>query len=134
MAVSKDETQITWSASNSTSVSNGSNATSDAATLDTASIQASLTVKADNGGTPAAGDTVDVYVLYSTGDPDGASTDEYDTPAPHNRVLTLDTNTNNPDQCTIPISPCAKALKVYVENNASSNSITVSAALYETSA
>lgn len=135
MAVSKSSTQVTWpTAANSASVSSGGNATSEAGTFATDSFEAMLTCKADNGGTPAAGDTVDFYLLYTTGDPDGASTDEYDTNMQGTYLCTLDTNADDPAQKTVRVSPVAKGFKVYAVNNASSNSITVAAELYEASA
>ena len=133
MAVSKSGTQITWSASNSVSVSNGGNQTSDAVSLASTSFLASVTFKADNAGTPASGDTLDCHILYTTGDPDGASSDEYDTPSGQTLVAVLDTNEDDPAQITVPINAAAKGFKVYVENNAASNNITASAELYEVS-
>lgn len=73
MAITKSETQITWAAANNLSVAASGNGTSDAFSFDTASLLAMITLKADNNGTPAAGDTVTFYLLYTTGDPDGAS-------------------------------------------------------------
>ncbi len=136
MAVSKGSTQVTWSASSSVSVSSGTTATSDAMTFASDSFDGMITCKADNGGTPASGDTVDFYILYTTGDPDGASTDEYDAADTlHGTFLCqLDTNTTDPAQRTVQIPVSAKGFKIYASNNASSNSITVSAELYEASA
>jgi hypothetical protein len=136
MAVSKASTQVTWSSSNSTSVSSGSTATSDAMSISSDSFDAMITFKADNGGTPASGDTIDFYILYSTGDPDGASTDEYDAADTlHGTFLCqLDTNTTDPAQRTVQIPVAAKGFKIFASSNASSNSITVSSELYEASA
>ena len=53
--------------------------------------------------TPASGDTVDFYILYTTGDPDGAATDEYDTVAHAMHVTTLDTNSEDPARKTVEI-------------------------------
>ena len=110
----------------SKSVSSGSNATSDALTLNDDSVAINIQLKADNSGTPASGDTVTFYVLETLGDPDGASTDEYSTY--ENCVpIVVDTNTSDPALAVVGIRTAVKAIKVYAVNNASSNAITVSA-------
>ena len=134
MAVSKSETQIVWSAANNLSVAAAGTGTSDAFTFDATSFAAMITCKADNNGTPASGDKVEFYLLYTTGDPDGASTDEYDTTTQGTLLCILDTNITDPAQATVPVSPSAKGGKIYVKNNAPSNGITVSATMYESKA
>jgi len=131
MAMSRTETQIEWSSSDSTSVSSGSAATSDAFTLETDCIALAIQCKADNAGTPASGDTLDVYILWTCGDPDGASTDEYDSTDHGMFVCQLDTDQDDPAIRTVDLPVSAKGGKVYVESNAASNSITASAALYQ---
>ena len=79
MAISKSNTQVTWSSATSKSVSSSGNETSDAHTFSSNSVTAMITIKANHGGTPASGDTVDFFLLYTTVDPDAASADEYDT-------------------------------------------------------
>ena len=79
MAITRSENQVTWSASNSVSVTSGSSQTSDAVTLNDTCVMASITCKADNAGTPASGDIINFYWASTVGDPDGASTDEYPT-------------------------------------------------------
>jgi hypothetical protein len=132
MAISRNEVQITWpTASNSTTITSGSNATSEPKTFSATAIRAGLTVKADNSGTPASGDTVDVWIIYTDGDPDGASTDEYGTTG-HARFLgQLDTNVEDKALLTFDISAAHKGFKLYAENNAGSNSIVVSATMTE---
>jgi hypothetical protein len=132
MAITKAETQIVWSAANNLSVSAGSTGTSDAFTFDATSFNATITLKADNNGTPASGDKVDFYLLYTNGDPDGTSSDEYDSATQGTWLATLDTNTNDPAQTTVSVNPSAKGGKIYAKNNAGSNGITVSATMYET--
>ena len=132
MAITKAETQIVWSAANNLSISAGSTGTSDAFTFDATSFNATITLKADNNGTPTSGDKVDFYLLYTNGDPDGTSSDEYDSATQGTWLATLDTNTNDPAQTTVAINPSAKGGKIYAKNNAGSNGITVSATMYET--
>jgi hypothetical protein len=133
MAVSKNEIQVKWSASDTVSVTFGSNATSDEITLSGTAASWMVQVKADNAGTPASGDELKVFILLSTGDPDADpdSADEFDTVGHAQHVMTLDTNTEDPAILTRWPLPPAKKAKVYVENDASSNSITVSAQVYE---
>lgn len=132
MAITKAEVQITWAAANSQSVAAGGNATSDAFTFNAAAFSAMLTVKADNNGTPASGDTVDFYLLYTTGDPDGASTDEYDSTTQGTYLGQLDTFVTDPAQRTITVNPSAKGGKIYAVNSSAGRAITVSAVVYET--
>ncbi len=134
MAVTKVNRQVEWSGASSVSVSASSNATSDAHTFDSTSVSAMITTKCDNGSTPSTGDTVDFYILYTTGDPDGAATDEYDTVGHAMHVTTLDTNSEDPARKTVEIPVSAKGFKVYAVNNSSSNAITISAEVYETKA
>ena len=133
MAISKGLTQVTWSSSNSTTITAGSNATSDAMTFGATSFRASLQVKADNSGTPASGHTVDIYILYTNGTVDGAEgTDTYDTRTQGTWIATIDTNTDDPGVHTVEINPASKGFKLYAVNNAA-NSVVVSAQLYEIS-
>lgn len=114
----------------SKSVTSGSNATSDEVSVDADAIMASLVIKADNAGTPASGDTLDVSLLANVGDPDADpdSADEF-TSTGHGLHLTrLDTNTDDPAiSYNVPLPLPLKGFKLYAENNAASNSITVSA-------
>lgn len=132
MAITKNEIQVEWSTADTISVSSGGNQTSDVVTLSAAAFDASLQIKADNAGTPASGDIITGYVLYSYGDPDvdPDSADEFDTIG-HAIPFELDTNSEDPVIRSIKIDPAAVSLKLYVANGASSNSITVSAQVRE---
>ena len=131
MAVSKTNQQVKFSLASFVSVSSDSQATSDIINLSTNSVAAQLTVKSDHTGSPSSGDTVDFYILYSTGDPDGADVDEYDTPGHALHVAILDLNIEDPAQKTVDIPVSAKAFKVYVDNNGAST-VTCSTEVYET--
>lgn len=123
MAVSKSAITITWPTSQaSVSVSAGSNATSEAFAIDDSAFDGAVHVKADNAGTPASGDTIDVYLLQSL---DGGS--DYDT-AGHGLWLgRLDTNLEDAAEATYQIPVVASHAKLYAVSSAASNSITVSA-------
>ena len=132
MAITKSETQIQWSAANSVSLAASGTTTSDAFVFDATSFLAMITLKADNNGTPASGDSVTFYLLYTTGDPDGTGADEYDTTTQGTLLALLDTNTSDPAQTTVAVNPSAKGGKIYAVNNNASRAITISATMYET--
>lgn len=132
MARTKTETQIQWSASDTQSVSSGSNATSDAYTFDATAESASVSMKADNEGTPASGDTITFYALYTNGDTDNTGgPDEYDTAEQGHFLAVVDTNANEPAQKTAQLNVNCKGMKIYAVSGAASNSITVSCRLTE---
>lgn len=132
MAISKSNTQVTWSSATSKAVGSSSNETSDAHTFSSNSVTAMITIKADHSGTPATGDTVDFFLLYTTGDPDAASSDEYDSVGHGMHIASLDTNADDPAIKTVEIPVSAKGFKVYAKNNDPNATITVSAEVYET--
>jgi hypothetical protein len=132
MAITKSETQITWSAANCLSVAASGTGTSDAFTFDGASLLAMITLKCDNAGAPAAGDTVTFYLLYTTGDPDGASSDEYDSTTQGTLLGVVDTFITDPAQTTVEVCPSAKGGKIYAVNNNATRAIVVAATMYET--
>jgi len=131
MAITHTETRIQWSSSDTTSITSGSNATSDAVTVDATTFQASVTLKADNASTPASGDTIDVWLLGSAGDPDGTGTHEYATTEQGLFIGTLDTNADDAAIRTFQIPMPLQNLKLYAVSNAASNSITFSGVLLE---
>jgi hypothetical protein len=92
MASSRVETQITWSSASSLSVSSASNGTSDAFTFDASDWAGAIQLSADNNGTPASGDTVDFYVLWTSGDILGDTGSDYDTVEHAQKLCTLDTD------------------------------------------
>lgn len=135
MAVTKSETQITWdTGSNSDSLTAGGNVTSDNMSFSGDAFAAQIQIKSANDGTPASGDEADFYIQYTLGDPDGSGSDEYDTADHSSLIGTLDTNQDDPAIKTVPVNPAAKGFRLYVVSRAGSNSMTISATLYEASA
>ena len=139
MGISRTETQIKWSGSNSSSVAAAGSDTSDSQSISENAIAAAVFVKADNNGTPADGDEVEIKILYTGGDPDADpdSADEYEDSAGGNVAAVIDTyNDADPGLRKININTAAKGFKVYAENTQSSggNSITVSAQYVEQTA
>jgi len=129
MAITRTETQVLWAAAVTKSVAAAGAETSDAFTFPVDQGGISISIKADNAGTPAAGSTLDVYVLLTNGDPDADadSADEYDSTG-HGRFLCqIDTNTDDPAHITVELSTAAQGGKLYVENNDATNAVTVSA-------
>jgi hypothetical protein len=134
MTVANNEIQVQWSSANSVSVSASGSQTSDAFSFSASAIEAMVTLKADNAGTPADGDTVEVFLLPTCGDPDGSGSDEYPADEDEGVLLAvLDTYANDPAVKTA-ACPVAKGGKLYALSNASSNSITVSACINEKTA
>lgn len=133
MAITRSEIQVKWSTANTLSISSGSTGTSDAFTIPVDNGGLSITFKGDNAGTPAAGDTVDFYVLLHNGDPDADAdvADEYaSADSTHARYLgTIDTNITDPALTVVDFRTVAQGGKIYAENNAATNSVTVSAQL-----
>lgn len=134
MAVGNNEIQVTWSSSNSTSVSAGTTEASDAMAFSAAAFDAMITLKADNSGTPASGDTVDFFALISCGDPDGSGSDEFPNDESDGIFLArLDTYADDPAVATVSL-PVAKSVKIFAKSNASSNAVSVSACINEKTA
>jgi hypothetical protein len=136
MVVANNEKQIEWATADSKSVAAASEETSDAITYSTAAFEGTITLKADNDGTPADGDTVDFYLLNSAGDPDGAGAAEYPNDETDGLFLArLDTYTpgNDPAIATVAI-PVSVSAKVFAKNNSSGRAITVSACINEKTA
>lgn len=119
MASSRVDTQITWSAASSVTVSSATVVWSDAYTYNVEDWEAELQVNADNSGTPASGDVCDVYIAYSTGDILGGGGDDF-TSVEHSQFLfrldTFSTNTpgEDPANRSLNIRTSAKAFKVGV--------------------
>lgn len=120
MASSKSTYTVQWSGSASKTVSAATIQWSDAITLNDEDWAGSLQVSADNAGTPASGDTCDVYIAWSNGDLLGDTGNDYDTDEHGEFVMRLDTYASNtpgedPARRTAPIELAGKvAMKVGV--------------------
>ena len=68
MALTKNETQVQWSGSDSVTLNSSSEFVSDAVAFDDTDVAAVLQVSVDNQGTAASGDVVTVRILYTSGD------------------------------------------------------------------
>ena len=133
MAASNNELQIVWASAASKSVAAGAAEISDAISFSATAIASTVTLKADNEGTPASGDTVDFYALLSAGDPDGASTSEYAAVKEQGTFLArLNTygTSFDPAVSTVRLD-VSVGVKILAKSNAASNAITVSACINE---
>ena len=113
MASTINETGITWSSAASISLNSNSVVDADAVTLNIEDWDGSLQVSADNSGTPASGDVVDVYVKWSNGDVLGDSGDDFDTSEHAEWLCRLDTYATStpgedPARKTVPLAVSGK--------------------------
>ena len=134
MAITRTETQVTWpTAANSVSVAAGGNATSEEVNLDATCVNAQISLKANNNGAPALDDQIYVWLLQTSGDPDGAVADEFDTTGSPDWFVILDTNIENPVIKTVELPLPQKGLKLYAEGATAgtTNAVTVSATITE---
>lgn len=95
MASSRTETQVTWSAASSVTVSSATVVWSDAMLFNIEDWDGELQVHIDNAGTPASGDTCAVYVAYTTGDILGDSGNDFASTEHAEWAMTLDTYSAN---------------------------------------
>jgi hypothetical protein len=136
MPVSKSLIQVTWDTGSLTnSLSAGSSENSDAFSFSSTSFEAMITCKCDNASTPQSGDTTDFWLLFTTGDPDGAEvSDEYDSDDHGMFLCNLDTSDDDPALCTVRIPVAAKGGKIRATNNSGGRSTTISCQIYEAKA
>lgn len=119
--MTREETQITWASAASKAVSAGASETSDAFVFNAGDWAAQIQVEANNNGTPASGDTVDVYILWDVGSVS-------DTAATAVALCVLDTYAVDPAVITVTLpTPAASGFRLHAANRSSGRSITVSA-------
>ena len=131
MASSRNETQITWSAANSVTVSSATRVASDALAFPSVEDwDGMVQVNADNASSPLSGDVCDVFVVYTSGDVLGDSGDDYDTSGHATFLGRLDTYTEDPARGTFPVNTAAKGLKIVLScPQAASRNVVVRARL-----
>lgn len=133
MAIAHNETQVDWGTgpSNSQSVSGGGSSTSNVANISDTAFQAQIELKADHGGTPGAGDTIDFWLLQTLGDPDGSGSNEFETDEQGTFLATLDLNADDPAVSVVELPLPSVGVKVKAKNNDANTAITVSATILE---
>lgn len=119
MGMSRNQAYVVWSSANTKTLnSNGQVATSDAFAFNDADVSAQLTLYASTASTPATGDYVDFYVLWTTGDgTGGGGADNFDSQEHAQFLYRLnnyasDTPGEQPAQRTVQIPVAAKGFKI----------------------
>lgn len=117
MAITRTQSQITWSASQTLNVVSATEVSSDVVTLDDTTIALSIQVSANTANTPASGDTVVWRIQWTNGDVLANTGDDFDTSEHAQYLTTLDTySTNtpgeNPARRTIDVPIVAKKFKL----------------------
>jgi len=108
MAITDTQTQVTWSAASSVTVSSATEVVSDAMTVDQSCVNLSLSISVDNQGTPASGDVATFRIQWTNGDILGDTGDDFDTSEHATYVAQLDTySTNTPGE-----DPARKTIEV----------------------
>jgi hypothetical protein len=136
MALTRAETDVVWSAAVPKTLTGTTRQDSDAFTFDATDVLASVQVNADNAGTPAGSDYVDVYWKQSNGDVLGDSGDDFDTDEHALYLGRLDTVAANtpgedPARRTWAIPTGAKAGKLSVVGaNAATRNIVIRARIH----
>lgn len=121
MAASKAEGHVTWPTTTTYSaITTGSNATSDAVTLAADTYALAVSIYSAHQGTPTSGDTVDWYILWSTGDVTGDTNESFDTTTHAMFIGQHDNNVSSGCQTTVDLPISTKAFKVYAVNNGAS--------------
>jgi len=134
MAITRAETQVKWAGTVDTdSIAAGGSEESLEFNLDATCVAAQISLKADNSTTPAADDQIDFWLLQTSGDPDGAGTDEFDTTGHALHLGRIDTNDEDPGILTVNLPIPQKGAKIYAEGitAGTTNAITVSATITE---
>lgn len=109
----KVETQIQWSAADLVTLNTNNRVDSDAVALNVEDWRGAVQISADNAGTPASGDVVDVYVKWTAGDVLGDTGADYDTDEHAEWLCRLDTYPSNtpgedPARKTVPLAVAGK--------------------------
>ena len=137
MAITRNQTQVQWTGANTKSVTSATEVISDLITLDPTCVALSISLYADNAGTPASGDTAVYRIQWSTGDVVANTGDDFDTSEHAQYLTTLDTYSTNtpgedPAQRTIIVDVVAQKFKIAVTcANAATRNVTVSARIEE---
>ncbi len=137
MAITRVQNQVLWSTANTLSVTSATEVVSDVFTLDDTCINLSITLSADNAGTPASGDTAVWRIQWSNGDVLADTGDDYDTSEHAQLLAVLDTfGTNTPGEDpvrrTVSVAPVAKKFKLACTcANAATRNVTIAARVDE---
>jgi len=132
MPITKQSKQVLWAGATSASVAAGAATNSDALAIGQDAIGAIVQIKAVHSGTPAGGDTVDIFALYTAGDPDADPdvADEYDTALHGEHIARLDLASDSPAITTAALDHLAKGVTLRAVNNGAA-AVTIYAQVHE---
>ena len=131
MAITRTQTQVTWSSASTKSVTSATEVTSDVFTIDDTCVALVIQCHADNASSPSATDTAVFKIQWSTGDVAADTGDDYDTSEHAQYLMTLNTYASStpgedPARRTVILEPVASKFKIAVTcANAASHNITV---------
>lgn len=128
MAITSETNQVTWGAANAKAVASSATEMSDDYTFNANTFDSELIVKADNAGTPANGDVINIYAQIKE-DPDQDAAPEYANQG--DLVGRLDTNSVDPAIKGILFSPMPGKTYRFAAKNEGASSITVSIRIVE---
>lgn len=137
MAITRNQTQVTWSSASTLSVTSATEVVSDVITLDDTCVALSIQLSADNAGTPASGDTAVWRIQWSNGDVLANTGDDYDTSEHAQFLAQLDTFATNtpgedPARMTVTVTPVSKKFKLACAcANAATRNVTIAARIDE---
>lgn len=137
MAITRQQTQVQWSAQNTKLVNSAAEVVSDTITLDPTCVGLAISLFANNASSPASGDTAVWRIQWSTGDVKADTGDDFDTAEHAQYLTTLDTySTNtpgeNPAQRTISVDVVAQKFKLSCNcAQAATRNVTISARIEE---
>lgn len=137
MAITRNQTQVTWSSASTLSVTSATEVVSDVITLDDTCVALSIQLSADNAGTPASGDTAVWRIQWSNGDVLANTGDDYDTSEHAQFLAQLDTFATNtpgedPARITVTVTPVSKKFKLACTcANAATRNVTIAARIDE---
>ena len=137
MAITRNQTQVTWSSASTLSVTSATEVVSDVITLDDTCVALSIQLSADNAGTPASGDTAVWRIQWSNGDVLANTGDDYDTSEHAQFLAQLDTFATNtpgedPARMTVTVTPVSKKFKLACTcANAATRNVTIAARIDE---
>jgi hypothetical protein len=137
MAITRVQTQVTWSEASTLSVTSATEVVSDVITLVDTCVALSIQISADNAGTPASGDTAVWRIQWSNGDVLANTGDDYDTSEHAQFLAQLDTYATNtpgedPARMSVPVTPVARKFVIAVTcANAATRNMTIAARIDE---
>lgn len=137
MAITRVQTQVTWSAASTKSVTSATEVVSDVITLDDTCVALSIQLSADNANTPSATETAIWRIQWSNGDVLADTGDDYDTSEHAQFIGQLEMYASSipgedPSRMTVTVTPVAKKFKIACTcSSAATHNVTIAARIDE---